>query len=55
MHDFMTDFDTPSPTQMAEFFDEVVLSDISGAETQHPDAGVPPRGLEGSQGLHAYI
>jgi hypothetical protein len=48
----MPDFDTPSPTQMAGFFNEVVLPNISGAETQHPDAEVLPRGSEGSQGMH---
>jgi hypothetical protein len=31
MHDFMTDFDTPSPTQMAEFFNDMEIGDVSGA------------------------
>jgi hypothetical protein len=30
MHDFMTDFDTPSPTQMTVFFNNVEMGDISG-------------------------
>jgi hypothetical protein len=31
MHDFMTDFDTHSLTQMAEFFNDVEMRDVSGA------------------------
>jgi hypothetical protein len=31
MHDFMTDFDTPSPTKMAEFFNGVEMEDVNGA------------------------
>jgi hypothetical protein len=30
MHDFMTDFDTPFPTQMAKFFNDVEMGDVSG-------------------------
>jgi hypothetical protein len=31
MHGFMTDFDTPSPTYMVEFFNDVEIGDINGA------------------------
>jgi hypothetical protein len=39
MYDFMTDFDTPSPTQMAEFFNDVEMGDVSGA---HAAPGMDP-------------
>jgi hypothetical protein len=31
MHNFMTNFDTPSLTQMVEFFNDVEIRDVSGA------------------------
>ncbi len=48
----MTNFDTPSHTQMADFFDDMALPEVSDAETQHPYAGVLERGPEGSQSPH---
>jgi hypothetical protein len=42
MLEFMSDFGTPSLAQMALLFADVSIPDISGGETQHGDAGVPP-------------
>jgi hypothetical protein len=31
MYNLMTDFNTPSPTQMTEFFNDMEMGDVSGA------------------------
>ncbi len=36
MPDFMTNFDTPSPTQMAEFFNDVVCQTFVVQELRLP-------------------
>jgi hypothetical protein len=51
MPDFKTNFDTPSPTQMADISADVSMPNVSGAKTQHGDVGVP-HGPEGLQGVH---
>jgi hypothetical protein len=52
MLEFMCDFGTPSPAQVASLFVDVSIPDVTPGETQNGDTGVP-HDVEAPHDLHA--